>query len=288
MAADMFLFLFFLDRFVHRLRPVAVAALVATAGRRAFESVVRAASRPDAPELVHEPPEIAGEPTFVVRSRSAGSIQAIDAARLVRFAQQRRCTLVLNHAAGDFVPGGAAVIHVYGGEAGGDRDEDRLRRTIVLGVERTIEQDPAFAVRIMVDIAIKALSPAVNDPTTAVQVINHLGDLLRRIGATDFRSDPPKDVGAGRVLVPVRGWEQYLALGVTEIRAYGASSVQVARRLRSMLEELHGAVPPEHRPAVEDELERLAVAVALALGSSPDLDRAGEADRQGLGGAPCL
>jgi uncharacterized membrane protein len=288
MAADMFLFLFFLDRFVHRLRPVAVAALVATAGRRAFESVVRAASRPDAPELVHEPAEIAGEPTFVVRSRSAGSIQAIDAARLVRFAQQRRCTLVLNHAAGDFVPGGAAVIHVYGGEAGGDRDEDRLRRTIVLGVERTIEQDPAFAVRIMVDIAIKALSPAVNDPTTAVQVINHLGDLLRRIGATDFRSDPPKDVGAGRVLVPVRGWEQYLALGVTEIRAYGASSVQVARRLRSMLEQLHGAVPPEHRPAVEDELERLAVAVALALGSSPDLDRAGEADRQGLGGAPCL
>ena len=59
---------------------------------------------------------------------------------------------------------------------------------VVLGVERTIEQDPAFAVRIMVDIAIKALSPAVNDPTTAVQVINHLGDLLHRIGATDFRT----------------------------------------------------------------------------------------------------
>ena len=63
---------------------------------------------------------------------------------------------------------------------------------VVLGVERTIEQDPAFAVRIMVDIAIKALSPAVNDPTTAVQVINHLGDLLHRIGATDFRAAAPR------------------------------------------------------------------------------------------------
>ena len=92
----------------------------------------------------------------------------------------------------------------------------------------------------------------------------------------------------GRVLIASRGWEQYLALGVTEIRGYGASSVQVARRLRAMLEELHGAVLPEHRPAVEDELERLEAAVALALGPSPDLDRAREADKQGLGGAPGL
>ena len=99
---------------------------------------------------------------------------------------------MLNHAVGDFVPAGAAVIRVYGGARGDERDEDRLRRMIVLGVERTIEQDPAFAVRIMVDIAIKALSPAVNDPTTAVQVINHLGDLLHRIGATDFRTEPPQ------------------------------------------------------------------------------------------------
>jgi uncharacterized membrane protein len=159
---------------------------------------------------------------------------------------------------------------------------------IVLGVERTIEQDPAFAVRIMVDVAIKALSPAVNDPTTAVQVLNHLGDLLRRIGAVDFRPREPAEPGQGRVLVAARDWEQYLALGVTEIRDYGASSVQVARRLRAMLEELHGAVLPEHRPAVEDELDRLEAAVTHALGSSPDLDRAREADRQGLGGAPAL
>ena len=233
------------------------------------------------------PLEFPDEPTMVVRTRGAGSIQAIDATRLVRFAQERRCTLVLNHAAGDFVPAGAPVIRVYGGEPDGERDENRLRQMVVLGVERTIEQDPAFAVRIMVDIAVKALSPAVNDPTTAVQVINHLGDLLHRIGATDFRAEPARSAGTGRVLVAVRGWEEYLALGVTEIRAYGASSVQVARRLRAMLEELHGAVLPEYRASVEDELARLDAAVALALSSSPDFDRARTADRQGLGGALC-
>ena len=247
MAADMFLFLFFLDRFVHRLRPVAVAAIAAAAGRSAFDAAVRATRGPDAPEVVRGPLEFPDEPTMVVRTRGAGSIQAIDATRLVRFAQERRCTLVLNHAAGDFVPAGAPVIRVYGGEPDGERDENRLRQMVVLGVERTIEQDPAFAVRIMVDIAVKALSPAVNDPTTAVQVINHLGDLLHRIGATDFRAEPARSAGTGRVLVAVRGWDEYLALGVTEIRAYGASSVQVARRLRAMLEELHGAVLPEYR-----------------------------------------
>jgi uncharacterized membrane protein len=160
---------------------------------------------------------------------------------------------------------------------------------IVLGVERTIEQDPAFAVRIMVDIAIKALSPAVNDPTTAVQVVNHLGDLLHVIGAADFR---PREDGVvlrrGQVLVAARGWEDYLALGVTEIREYGASSVQVVRRLRAMLEELHAAVRPDYQAAVEDELARLDAEVAREFGPSPDRDRASQPDRQGLGGAPDL
>ena len=242
--------------------------------------MIRAASGPDAPEIVSGPLEISGHPTMVVRSRRPGSIQAIHASGLVQFARQHRCTLVLNHVVGDFFPAGAAVIQVYGGEAAGRRAEQRLHGMFVLGVERTIEQDPAFAVRIMVDVAIKALSPAVNDPTTAVQVINHLGDLLHVVGSTDFR--PRQDGGAetGRVLIRARGWEEYLALGVTEIRAYGASSVQVVRRLRAMLEELHGAVRPEYRSAVEDELARLEVEVARAFGRHPiSTARASPTDR---------
>ena len=287
MAADLFLFLFFLDRFVHRLRPVAVAAHRGGRGQAGIR-----VHRPGGELGPTRPRSCAGRwRSPASRRRSCARAARARSRRstrtaLVRFARQHRSTLVLNHAIGDFVPAGAAVIRVYGGEPTGDGDEDHLRRMIVLGVERTIEQDPAFAVRIMVDVAIKALSPAVNDPTTAVQVINHLGDLLHRIGATDFRAAAPAEPGTGRVLIAARGWEQYLALGVTEIRGYGASSVQVARRLRAMLEELHGAVLPEHRPAVEDELERLEAAVALALGTSPDLDRASEADKQGLGGAP--
>ena len=156
---------------------------------------------------------------------------------------------------------------------------------VALGVERTIEQDPAFAVRIMVDIAIRALSPAVNDPTTAVQVIDHLEDLLREVGQVDLSdTGAPLDEMTSGLVVPVRRWADYLTLSVTEIRQYGANSIQVVRRLRAMLEELAESVLPERREAVLRELARLDEAVGERWRSTADLDLAGVADRQGVGG----
>ena len=156
---------------------------------------------------------------------------------------------------------------------------------VARGVERTIEQDPAFAVRIMVDIAIRALSPAVNDPTTAVQVLDHLEDLLRLVGQTDLSDTgaPLEDMDSGLV-IPVRRWPDYLTLSVTEIREYGATSIQVVRRLRAMLEELSEAVLPDRRDAVLRELERLDRTVALRWGETVDVDLASRSDRQGVGG----
>ena len=83
-------------------------------------------------------------------------------------------------------------MRVYGGEFG-DRAAEELEGMIALGEERTFDQDPAFALRMMVDIANRALSPAVNDPTTAVQVLDHIGEVLGLIGRTDLeqRTKPP-------------------------------------------------------------------------------------------------
>lgn len=190
------------------------------------------------------------------------------------------------HKVGDFVPAGAKLIETYGGATPGALSEGRLRKMIVLGDERTIEQDPAFAIRIVVDIADKALSPAVNDPTTAVQALNYLSDVLRLIGTSDFpqprwRAGGPVRTG---LVIPPRSWEDYLTLGVTEIREYGATSIQVMRRMRAMLEELHDEVPPENRPAVEGELARLDATVTRSFAHSVDMDRANTADPQGIGG----
>jgi uncharacterized membrane protein len=278
------LFVIFLDRAIHRLRPVAVAALVAKAGRRALREVLAEAARPDAPAVVPAPFLAPGEPTLVVRMTRGGAIQAIDFRGLGKWAHANDSLVVLRHPVGDFVSAGAALIEVYGPAPDPDA-ETQLRSMVALGVERTIEQDPAFAVRIMVDIAVRALSPAVNDPTTAVQILDHLEDLLRLVGQTDLsdRAQPLADMDSGLV-IPIRRWSDYLTLSVTEIREYGDTSIQVVRRLRAMLEELADAVLPERRDEVIRELRRLDDSVAATWGATVDLDLAGMADRQGIGG----
>jgi uncharacterized membrane protein len=181
---------------------------------------------------------------------------------------------------------GEVLVLVYGGEFGhGAADE--LQGMIALGDERTFDQDPAFALRMMVDIANKALSPAVNDPTTAVQVLDHIGEVLSFIGRTDLdmraRTASAGSPAAAVVMV-TRRWEDFVTLGLTEIREFGATSVQIMRRLRALLEELRETVRPEQRAAVEEELRRLDATVADGWRDSVDLDRAGVADRQGIGG----
>ena len=223
---------------------------------------------------------------MVARSARAGAIQAVHIEGLVNWARNHRRLVVMRHRIGDFVPAGAVLIEAYG-SPGTDADEsEALRGMVALGDERTVEQDPSFAIRIMVDVAIKALSAAINDPTTAVQVIDHLGEVLRVIGGIDLSPSQwssEHEVSIGLVF-PVRSWEDYLTLATTEIRCYGESSIQVMRRLRALLEELRDEVREENRPAIDEELARLDATVDRKFGDSVDIDRARLADPQGIGG----
>ncbi len=292
LGAALVLFLVFFDRVLHRLRPVKVAAIVARAGRETMRRTTGDAAVSRGRARDEEVRALAGAPAaLVVRSDDAGAIQAVHHRGLMRWARQAGCVVVLGHGVGDFVSSGEILIEVHGPVAHPQIAERRLRGMVALGVERTLEQDPAFALRILVDIAIRALSPAVNDPTTAVQVIDHLEDVLTAIGRTPGLGETWEhrdDAGALRMVIPGQRWEDLLALGVTEIREYGAPSIQVARRLRATLEALRETVLPEYAPAVEAELGRLDRTVEKSFGTSPDADRARVADRQGIGGPPRL
>jgi uncharacterized membrane protein len=179
---------------------------------------------------------------------------------------------------------GTVVADLYG--AACSKDARRLRTTLALGEERTIDQDPAFAIRVMVDIAIRALSPAVNDPTTATQVINHIGVLLFGIGGreTGERGVYGDSDGAVRLTLPTRSWRDYLELGVSEIRQYGATSPQVCRRLRALLVDLETSVPGANRAAVAEQLVRLDRAVSTSFDDTEDRELASLEDSQGIGG----
>jgi uncharacterized membrane protein len=193
------LFLFFLDRFIHRLRPVAVAGLMGRLGRKIFAPLSEAVGAETVSAQIPE-----HDPVLVVRSGKAGSLQAIDARGLVRWASQHDRRLVLRRAVGDFVSRGEPLMEVFGGGPPPAAAERRLRGMMALGLERTLEQDASFC--ILVDVAIRALSAAINDPTTAVQVLNHLEDLLRLIGSTPLRGQLtfPDGSGTSRLVMPGR------------------------------------------------------------------------------------
>ena len=204
MAVGLLLFVVFLDRMLHRLRPVAVASLVAGQARRAFEAGLREAARPEMAFVARGTTRATSTPSLVLRAQHEGSIQAIDTRGLVAFARNHRCLIVMRHAVGDFVPAGAGILEVHGPEAP-IAASTRLSGMIALGVERTLEQDAAFAIRIMVDIADKALSPAINDPTTAVQVLDHLAETLRMVGTVPLtQEDDGQALLEVGLMLPVR------------------------------------------------------------------------------------
>ena len=284
LTVGLLLFLLYFDRFLHRMRPVAVAELLAHEARRALDDWVEQVDRPNLALVSGAAWAPATTPTFVLRATRSGTIQAVDIAGLSAVARQHACLVVFRHSVGDFVPVGAAILEVHGATLPAARGEG-LGTMLALGAERTIEQDPAFAIRVMVDIAIRALSPAVNDPTTAVQVLDHLGETLRLVGATPGSpSAGSPDALTSGVVMPVRTWPDFLALGITEIREYGATSIQVTRRLRALLDELGELVLPENRAAVDAEKLRLEATVTTSYADGVDLDRAMAPDHQGIGG----
>ncbi|MGW6687072.1 DUF2254 domain-containing protein [Streptomyces sp. NPDC054961] len=280
-SVSLMLLLIYLNRFTHNLRPVAIADLVGRLGAkvllRATEHVRRSSA---GDEAVVTP---AG-PVTHIRSERGGVVQAFDVAGLIAAAARHDCVLVLAHQVGDFVPPGTTLVEAHGSAPA--PDPRRVTGLVALGTERTIEQDPAFALRILVDIAIRALSPAVNDPTTAVQVLNHIDTFLHVVGRAGLRSRYVLADGEGRprLVVPGRGWEDYVQLAVTEIREYGATSFQVCRRLRALLEDLLENLPAERLPAVLAELALLEESVQREFTDPARRAAAQTADRQGIGG----
>ena len=211
------------------------------------------------------------------------TIVSLDIDDLVRQAQEAKGIIVMVCGVGDTLVENTLLLQVHGAKAA--LGESDLRRTIHCGFERTSEQDPKYPIRLLVDIAIKALSPAINDPTTAVQAIDQIEDLLRRLGGHDLDAGYARDEdGNLRLIFPMPTWEDYLALAFDEIRQYGARSVQVMRRLRSALLGLANSVTADTRiEAVQRYLKQLDLTVDRSALTADDQETARQEDRQGLG-----
>ena len=164
-------------------------------------------------------------------------VLAVNLKALVEAARHSGGAIEFTHRVGDFVATGDTLFRLYGGAKA--IDDRLLRAQVALGPERTIEQDSIFAFRVIVDIAVKALSKAINDPTTAVLAIDQLHRLLRLVGARHLHDDTLLDgEGRLRLIFPTPNWDDFVQLTCREIRLYGADNFQVARRLRAMIDGL--------------------------------------------------
>ena len=278
------LFLYMIDATGKSLRPSSALRNVALIGRKVIRSVYpRALDERDsaAPEPIKI---LEGQPDRIVLNSEDGAVLAFDMRGLVALAERSNCLIELMPEVGDFVATGDPLFRVFNG--GKDLSEETLRNSVAFGSERTMEQDPMFVFRIIVDIASKALSPAINDPTTAVLAIDQLHHLLRDVGGRYLMEGHEKDrAGEVRLVYRTPNWENFVQVATTEIRHYGRDSIQIMRRLRAMLENLIATLPDRRAPALYQELNLLTSSSRRSFPDSDDQELAEGSDPQGIGGS---
>lgn len=277
-------FLFLIDYAARLLRPVSVVAKVGDEGVAMIKSVYPDPATALTPEVaaLHTQPRMPSRE--VEHMGTSGIVLAVDIPTLVALARLHDGMIEFLPQVGDFVAAEEPLFTLYGGATA---IEDRaVRSTVALGPERTLEQDPMFAFRVIVDIALKGLSPAINDPTTAVLALDQVHRLLRLVGRRRLRGEVIlDDNGQPRLIFRTPNWEHYVQVACSEIRACGAHNLQIARRMRAMLENLRRTLPEHRRAALDTELDLLDWAIQTHFSRPEELALARTPDSQGLGGS---
>lgn len=250
--ASLGLFVRYVHHVAHAIRAVTIINNVAAETRSAVEDMYPERMGHDATDEVEEP---RGAPSVVITWPSPpGVLLAVDEDELLRLAITCDAMIEIRRGIGEFVTTDAPLFDVHGTVD----DVEAVRACATVGKERTLHQDPAYGFRQIVDIAERALSPGLNDPTTAVQCIDQLHDLLRRLVDRRYPSAlRVDDTATLRVIAPRFGWDDYVHLAFDEIRHYGGRSIQVTRRLSSVVEDLLPVAPPRRRPALQQQRELL-------------------------------
>jgi uncharacterized membrane protein len=274
---------------IERLATLQVSGVVAFVGRKGRQVIAEMYSEPASAEAANpsavmtpDSPALPPASQSVTYSGAPLPIARYDIVTLVDLAKHAGGVIAMPLAVGDTCVEGDVIARVHGGRH--SIPSDALLKAVWLQHQRTFDQDPKYALRLLVDIAIRALSPAINDPTTAVQTVDEIEDLLHRICARNLEVGQFTDSGGAlRVVMPTPTWEDFLSLALDEIRLCGATSLQVMRRLRAALINLDRIAPPARREAIRDYLAHLDVTAKQAIHDSEDLTTAMQQDRQGLG-----
>jgi uncharacterized membrane protein len=270
--------------FVHHAgQGLRVAGLIDLVGDRSREFIVR--QHDDLPVDSSSPDQIV--------ATQPGNLIRLDRPALVAAARRVDCVLELVPVVGDFVVGGAPLFRVHassrspasadGLPAGGLRPTD-VTRHVLLAAERVHTEDLAYGFRKLVDIAVRSIAQPFNDPTTTVQALHRLHDLLRQIAPRPLPCGEHRDEdGLVRLVERTVSWEGYVRLAFDEIRLAGASEPQVTRKMCAALADLKGVAPPDRQEPLDRQLRLLTAAVRRAHDDEEDVVAALTPDTEGIG-----
>jgi len=234
-----------------------------------------------APRIPTEPPDAGFFEAFDREARPVGAdgdgyLQFIDAEALLALAMEEDLVVRLERRPGNYVVASCPLALVWPGSRVTDRLTDQVQSLFVLGHRRTSDQDLEFGVNQLVEIAVRALSPGLNDPFTAITCVDHLGSALCRLATRDipstYRHDPQKQL---RVIAPATTFPEVMDAAFNQIRQYGRSSAAVTIRLLETIAVVAGFV---HRP--EDRAALLRHAEMIARGAREGLPE--DEDRQAV------
>ncbi len=269
---------------IQRISLLQIHRMLSFTGDLGRQIIEKTYPRLDTPAVLPRPEEFRGLPVTqtLLHTGAPRALQAFDQPALMTLGAQSGGVVEIVSAIGDTLIEGTLVLRVLGGRQ--LIDNDAWKKTLEAGDERTFEQDPKYAIRLLVDIAIRALSPAINDPTTAVQALDQIQDLLLRLGSRRLEIGAVRDSnGALRLVVPYPTWEDFLRLAFDEIRFCGATSVQVMRRMKALVSDLIDALPEERHEALRSHQKRLDSTIARSFADPEEQLEAAVEDRQGLG-----
>jgi len=203
-----------------------------------------------------------------IASEESGYIRFVDRKRLVGLAKTYRVKIEVLRRVGHFVPAGVPLLAVSKDGRLAPEGMHELRGAFDLGPTRTLQQDVEFGVLQIVDIALKAISPAVNDPSTAINCVDQLSSIMIRFAAREppegVLYDPP---GTVRVIIPWIGFDRLLEAAFEQIRLYAKSDVAVSLRLLRALGDIAATTPdPEYRRTLVDRGRRVVTGCVEKLG----------------------
>ncbi len=251
------LFFVFVQSVGLKLQPSVIMGKWAEKGRAVIEILYPKAYADEETKAIPGPDgNAAANSRLIVHSGPAGVFLAFGRPEIIAEAKRVGGSVKLLPKVGDFVPRGDPLFQLFPENL--PWSESRLLSTVVFGAERTVEQDPAYAFRLIVDVASKALSPGINDPTTAVMALDQIQSLLKIVGNRNLKLGEVRDEQEElRLIYLTPTWEQYVDLGVSEIRLFGASSLQIAKRLQGMLTYLIRVLPHSRHPPLQVQMDQL-------------------------------